>query len=410
MGRSSCPPRLDEDALNQLHWWLTLPPVNLIARGDVIRFRHALYLIVHQVTAVLFGLNGQPVRMTYPSTLSDGRSRLDALPIRPDQCGLRLEQMVTAGRMEDAWAVAARLIGDVSALTIPHPLSLPRGERKGSSPWVTVSPLPAVGEGPGVRASLSPDKLVVLAQQAAQWYHRLPGLDGIALTGSLARGYADAMSDVDLSVYCRAIPAHDARRAVAAGLPGVRGILIEHACDTAWVEGTLVHVRYWQTYNVERMVAAFPAPPSDAFLAEDLQVCVPLYDVSGRLQAWKARVQAFAPHLKAELLAPTQRRRPAFARAWSAALAAHDVLHLHCLANQAANDWLIALFAMNDRFLTTPRWCRDEMRRFAIIPAESEARLLEVVEPITDWGEAGNRWRGLHQLWEEVTRACGTAQ
>lgn len=381
MGRSSCPPRLDEDALNQLRWWLVLPPVNLIARGDVIRFRHALYLIVHQVAAVLFGLNGQPGRMTYPSSLSGCRARLDALPVRPDGCGLRLEQMVTTGRMEDAWAVAARLIGDVIALVNSPSIPTPR-----SSP------------------SLSPDELAVLAQQAAQRYHRLPGVDGIALSGSLARGYADGMSDVDLSVYCRAVPSHDARRTVADGLPGVRDILIEHACDTAWVEGTLVHVRYWQTYNVERMLTAFPTASPDAFLAEDLQVCIPLYDVSGRLRDWKARVQAFSSHLKASLLAPPQRRRPAFARAWTAALAAHDVLHLHCLANQAANDWLIALFAVNDRFLTTPRWCRDEMRRFAVIPAESEARLREVVGSITDWGEAGNRWRTLSQLWEEVLR------
>lgn len=376
-------PGLDQHALDQLRWWVKLPPTNLIARGDAIRFHHALYLIIHQVATVLFSHNGNPVSMTSPSTLSGCRPRLDDLAIRPDRCGMRLEQMVTASRMDDAWAIAVRLIADVIAFV------------DGVLPTSIVpAPRPA--------RSRSLDELALLAPQVAQRYRGLTGLEAIALTGSLARGYADGMSDIDLSVYCQAVPSHDARARIAAGLPGVSDVLIEPACDTAWIDGILVHVRYWLTSEVEEIIAAFPDPPRDAFLAEDLQVCVPLYDGSSRLREWKARVQMFSSRLKAALLNPIQRRRPTFARAWASALAAHDRIHLYCLANQAANDWLIALFAVNDRFLTTPRWCHDEMRRFAVIPAESGARLCGIVGAIQESDDAGRRWNELERLWEEL--------
>lgn len=375
------PQTFDHNALDQLRWWLKLLPTNLIARRDVLRFRHALYLIVHQIAAVLFGLNGQSARMMYPSALSGGRARLDELAIRPDRCGSRLEQIVTTPRMDDAWMTASWLIADVVSLVDSVP------------PASGLIPAPPQAHVP----SFDP-----LSRQIAQRYQSLTGIDAIALTGSLARGYADTLSDIDLSVYCRTLPSREARVMIVEGLPGVHDVLIEHACDTAWVEGTLVHIRYWLTGDVEEMVAALPDPPPDAFLAEDLQVCVPLYDVAERLSEWKARIQVFPPHLKAALLDPVQRRRSAFAGAWAAALAAQDALHLYCLANQAANDWLIALFAVNNRFLTTPRWCRDEMRRFMVIPEESEARLRKIVGAIEDFSDVGARWNGLNQLWEEL--------
>ena len=75
------------EAATQLRWWLRLPPTNLIDRGDHVRFRYALYLMIHQVATVLYGINGLPEIMYYPSRLAGARSRLNGLPSAPARAG-----------------------------------------------------------------------------------------------------------------------------------------------------------------------------------------------------------------------------------------------------------------------------------------------------------------------------------
>ena len=312
----------DPHAVSQLRWWRKLPPTNLIERGDHLRFRYALYLIVHQVTAVLLGLNNQPHQR-----LAGLRSHLDELPVCPDACGSRLERIITIRNKEQAWRLASDVITAVLAL-VDH---------------ATASPL-LVPAAPPFHPR-SPDALTALAHGIAQRYQALPGIDAVTVSGSLARGTADRLSDVDLSVYCPTYPQEQERLSMLTGIPGVLDPLVEHACDTAWIDGTLVHVRYWLSGDVERMITALPKLPEDFLLAEDLQCCLSLYDPAGRLQQWKTYIRSFSSPLITSIIDATQQRRPVFARLWQDAWPRRDLLHLYCLMSQAANDWLVALFA-----------------------------------------------------------------
>lgn len=364
--------------INQLRWWLALPPTNLIARGDLVRFHHALFMIIHQIFAALYDLNHRPL----PETYAGLRDRLEALTIRPEACGARLERMASASDPYQRWSIASGLIEAVLRLAVREETFH--------------------GVFPDVERSRPVAGLEALAHAAAQRYRRIEGVDAVALTGSLARGAADRLSDVDLSVYCRSLPDPDARAAMLTVLPDVQRVRIEHACDTAWVEGTLIHVRYWLAEDVERMLAALPRPPSDVFLAEDLQLCQPVYDTAGQLGRWKQGVETFPKQLMAQMLETVRQRRLKLTQAWHDALTARDRLHLYCLANRAAHDWLIALFALNHRFLSTPRWSRHEMQTFSIVPPGSEKRITAIAGPIHDWQEVEGRWRRLMALWEAL--------
>lgn len=376
----------DPHAVSQLRWWRKLPPTNLIERGDHLRYRYALYLIVQQVTAVLLGLNNQPHQMHDPSRLTGLRLHLDELPVCPDACGSRLEQIVLTRNQEQAWRLASDVITEVLALvdpTVASPLLVP------------AAPL---------FHPRSPDALTALAHGIAQRYQALPGIDAVTVSGSLARGTADRMSDIDLSVYCITYPPEQERLSLLTGAPGVLDPLVEHACDTAWIDGTLVHVRYWLSGDVERMITAFPKPPEDFLLAEDLQCCLSLYDPAGRLQQWKACVRSFSSPLIASIVDVTQQRRPILARLWNDAWSRRDLLYLYGLMNQAANDWLVVLFVLNHRFLSTPRWSHRELQSFSIIPRTGETRLCRIVDAMDR--DVEDRWIRLEALWEELID-CG---
>ena len=84
-----------KEAANQLGWWLRLPPTNLIDRGDHVRFRHALYLMIHQTATVLYGMNGLPETMYYPSRLEGARNRLNGLSRAPENAGVALWTLAT---------------------------------------------------------------------------------------------------------------------------------------------------------------------------------------------------------------------------------------------------------------------------------------------------------------------------
>ena len=104
------------EAANQLGWWLRLPPTNLIDRGDHLRFRYALYLMIHQVATVLYGLNGLPDAMYYPSRLEGARNRLNGLSRAPENAGDALWTLATERDPEKAWAAASLLMRETLAL------------------------------------------------------------------------------------------------------------------------------------------------------------------------------------------------------------------------------------------------------------------------------------------------------
>ena len=94
-----------------------------------------------------------------------------------------------------------------------------------------------------------------------------------------------------------------------------RGPLIEPACDSVVLDGTMVHIRYWTRQTVEDMLAAFPGPPSphdQRMLAEELQCCHPLVDPDGRLGEWKNVLEKLPAELVKAVIGESQDRLPSF--------------------------------------------------------------------------------------------------
>ena len=385
------------EAAAQLRWWLRLPPTNLIDRGDHIRYRYALYLMIHQVATVLYGMNGLPEAMYYPSRLVSARTRLDGLARAPERAGSVLWTLATERDPEKAWAAAAGLMRDTLALLHES------ADGPGSMGW-------EVEEGSfKPDQSRDPDDLYALAAEIAERLRLLEGVSAVALGGSLGRGYADSQSDIDLLVFGPGIPREADRQRLISAWPDIgpwpdirHGPLIEPACDSVLLDGAMVHIRYWTRQTVEDMLAAFPTPPAQRILAEELQNCHVLIDPGGRLNVWKSVLEQLPDELVKAVTGEARNRLSLFRKQWQNAHRSDDRIHLYCLANQAVNDFLIALYIKNGRFLSTPRWVHEEIPSFKFSRVNLETRLASLIDGISDGLESEARWQNIGDLWEAL--------
>lgn len=383
-----------KEAVNQLGWWLRLPPTNLIDRGDHVRFRYALYLMIHQVATVLYGLNRLPETMYYPSRLEGARNRLNGLARAPENAGDALWTLATERVPEKAWAAASRLLRETLALPNNAP------ETKGNSGVVTGADRKIEEGSFKPDQSRDPGELYALAAEVAERTRLFEGASAVALGGSLGRGYADRQSDIDLLVFGTGIPREADRRRMISVWPDIRhGPLIEPACDSMLLDGAMVHIRYWTRQTVENMLAAFPRPPDQRILAEELQHCHVLVDPDGRLSEWRRVMEQLPPGLVTAVFAEAQGRLPLFRKQWRIALESHDRIHLYCLVNQAVNDFLIALYIRNGRFLSTPRWIHRSVTALDRVPADLATSLCPMVDGMSDLVEAKYRWQILEKFW-----------
>ena len=166
------------------------------------------------------------------------------------------------------------------------------------------------------------------------------------------------------------------RQRLISAWPDVRyGPLIEPACDSVLLDGAMIHIRYWTRQTVEDMLAAFPSPPAQRMLAEELQNCQVLVDPDGRLNDWNAVLGRLPDELMKAVIGEAQKRLPRFRKQWQIAHESDDRIHLYCLANQAVNDYLIALYIRHGRILCTPKWFSSRYRR---IPIDSARSVYEV--------------------------------
>ena len=225
----------------------------------------------------------------------------------------------------------------------------------------------------------------------------------MALGGSLGRGFADRQSDIDLLVFGQGIPREDARRHQISAWPDVAcGPLIEPACDSVLLDGAMVHIRYWTMQTVDEMLAAFPRPPSQRILAEELQNGHALVDPDGRVSEWKGVFGRLPIALVEAVTDEARERLPRFREQWRIALDSDDRIHLYCLINQAVGDFLIALYIRNGRFLSTPRWTHVEMPAFDRVPMDAVTRLSQIIDGMNNEIKLKVRWRELEDIWEEL--------
>ena len=239
-----------------------------------------------------------------------------------------------------------------------------------------------------------------LAQQLAE---RTPAdfAPEIALTGSAALGLADARSDLELNLWCEALPPNEARRrwlqdigatdVVLAVEDGVDGTLWETwRYRGVWVEAG------WQTLarqeqNVAALLTGTVDDHEQLLVAGAALQAVPLR-TAGHLAAWRSRL-AHYPDGLAERITRASVDRWAWphwvALRWAYAERGEMLAHAGCLVADLRAA-LRVLLAANRRWETGWKWIGPAL---ADLPRQP-ARLLERVDAAVAEPEPARAVRG----------------
>lgn len=217
----------------------------------------------------------------------------------------------------------------------------------------------------------------------------LPGLVGLMLNGGLSRGYADRLSEIDVTIF------------------------LEPAMYAVWQEGVApltlgICVREGQLYDLKAADYAAEAErtwsPLECWDASYAEV---LHDPTGRIAALVAAKLAHKPD-------PGMAEGPLFRCWWCFRLACdiwvhrQDPLQGHVLAQKAVEALVEALFWANGEHPPHEKWLIHLSRSLAWTPPQWEARLAQALS--TGDLSTGNltaaslraRQAVIEQLWREV--------
>jgi hypothetical protein len=227
-----------------------------------------------------------------------------------------------------------------------------------------------------------------LAQRAVRIVWRLPGSRLAVLTGSVATGYADLTSDIDISLFGVKLAPVDVRRSLIAATSSAPTDITQftqktYASDAFWLQDRaaggglhLIDVRYFLIEEAQRLIAhPFPQSLAEHELLAHLSTADVLVDYEFR-----------GPELIRDLQRATREARSErLARASADLHRALDRLQIVSESTTifyATTDAILAFFqllaARNDRWILFPKWSAAWLSGLEYVPADVHRRLSAV--------------------------------
>jgi predicted nucleotidyltransferase len=238
-----------------------------------------------------------------------------------------------------------------------------------------------------------------LVSSLAKQLGAIRGISAVVLGGSYARGRAQPGSDIDLYLfYAETAPfSIQSLRELAEAVNDTPGPVVTNfygwgpwVNGGAWltIGGQRVDFVYRDLEHLERVIAEAEAgryehylqlPPfgffSGTYLGE-VAVCIPLFDPEGRLEVLKRRVADYPEALRQavvqDYLWTAELGLAAFAPKFAGRSGAYGTAA--CLA-RAVNQLLLALFALNRKYLLDDKTALAEAAEFELAPREFGPRV-----------------------------------
>ncbi len=216
-----------------------------------------------------------------------------------------------------------------------------------------------------------------IARQLAERIRAFPGVQAIIVGGSVARGYADAYSDLELPIFWDALPPDETRLSLVAALQGA----FLHGYDGPALEDQLLidgfQVDLWHnTVAAEddvfkAVLEDYSTDFGDSNFMDTIRACIPLYG-EAIIQRWK---QQAAQYPEALALKNIQQHITAFDAAQLAVEAYRDnptVFYAAIIRLQEA--MFLVLLALNRLYFPTYKWMYQVLATMSIKPVDVEQR------------------------------------
>lgn len=218
---------------------------------------------------------------------------------------------------------------------------------------------------------------LAFARELGLKLRNLSGLSAIVVGGSVARGFADEYSDLEMPLFWETLPTDDLRLAIAADLGAD---FLYPFNGPAWEDNLLIQglqVDLWHcAVSDEEQVIASVLQGSNLDLGasnfmDTLRSCVPLHGEE-LIACWKAKAQIYPDDLAARNIAQ--------------AVSALEATHLSVLARRGNSTLFygqvsaiqqqvfMILLALNRRYFPTFKWIYPTLAELAIKPDAAEAR------------------------------------
>lgn len=248
---------------------------------------------------------------------------------------------------------------------------------------------------------------LALAQRLAPYYRANPKVAAVTVEGSVAQGYADRFSDLDLAVFWSESPTEKERREIIKRAGGNHVQLFpsneEEACwsDTYDVGGVAIDVRHVRVEVTERILAEVlehcdPALSKQQHISALLS-SLPLSDPSV-LTHWQQQAKVYPR----ELAVVTVRAHLLFRPAWEQEKLAErsDLLALYESFSTIEKQILLVLMGLNRIYYPGWQWVDRLMEQMRIAPLNLAPRCKQAFSIVSIDPLAGVYQ--LHEVIEET--------
>lgn len=246
----------------------------------------------------------------------------------------------------------------------------------------------------------------------------LPTVRAVGLSGGSRPFPEPGAGDIDLFLYCRAIPTPEERRRLLAALgAAVTDITVGRISGGHWGQGdccTLAGVETWLLYFTqaeaeleltETLAGKHPGqvggyyPLGRCAMWQSLRA---LYDPDGFLASLRARLAEYPPALAQTVLA-YHLSALQDVEDLERAVRRSDVFFYHFAFEPALDHYLQALFALNRTFFPSRKRSEEYLRGFARQPLNCAERLKEVIA----WGGSPDTLVQSYTVWQGLVEELG---
>ena len=207
--------------------------------------------------------------------------------------------------------------------------------------------------------------------------------------GSVATGYADNESDLNLFFYCSEIPSFRTRKNIYKKIANLDFTSGTRDFDIFTANGVQVKVEYLRIHDTEKILRTVnnkTLPEDPEFWAIDecgkeslrrkheilkgMQQCLILYDPRSILQDWKMEYSDYPRKNQVALIEALWNAISEWTKEddFGIALARNDIFHLCWMLNYRLADMLWLLATINGQYIYGMKWCKHWIEQFKIKP------------------------------------------